>query len=284
MKKLFLSAVIFLSCISSSYSIDFFNKTEFSKKYSSVVVELHSGAKAEIRGELEVKITMPNGKELTAFLDNAYKDYLNSPKDIEIIIQNYASSLNLSDDLENNKFGKEYIFPVIKDNVYIQQIEDMFKDSGKKGLVYEKLNDVLYVVYAFDTPKAIRFMTEEDLLETGVKRDELRELAKGNLKKSIPNIHLEGDTSRLSMLVADGMYEASFLLFDGVWTKEQIPVNGDIVVYAPTRGLLLITGSEDEESLAKIHSIVYNPENNWSHIVAEVGFIRVGNTWKVYKP
>lgn len=86
------------------------------------------------------------------------------------------------------------------------------------------------------------------------------------------------------MLVADGTYEASLILFDGIWTKEQFPVKGDIVIYVPSRDLVLITGSEDKANLAKVHDIVYDQDTQWSHIVAETGFIRVGNNWQEFQP
>ena len=86
----------------------------------------------------------------------------------------------------------------------------------------------------------------------------------------------------MSILVADGTYEASMLLFDDLWNEKNFPVKGDIVVFVPSRDTVIITGSKDKDGISKAKSIVYNPEAQWSHIVAEVGFIRSGNTWKVF--
>ena len=109
--------------------------------------------------------------------------------------------------------------------------------------------------------------------------EELKSLSMANLKKAIPSVQIEGDPSTISMIVADGTYEASFLLYDDLWTKDNFPVNGDIVVYVPSRDVVLVTGSNDVEGLKKVRSIVYNPENQWSHIVSEVGFVRKGDKW-----
>ena len=151
-------------------------------------------------------------------------------------------------------------------------------------MVYEQLNDVLYVLYAFDTPKAIRFMTTGDLVKLGLEKDELLELSKANLRRSVPDLRSQGNPETLSILLADGTYEASFMLIDGLWTKEQFPVKGDIVVYVPTRDLVLITGSDDKESLMKVHEIVYDPSNQWSHMISNEGFVRKDNQWHVFKP
>ena len=282
MKKILVLFILgWMTVVSAETYLD---EGAFTKRYVAVVMELHPEATATIVNELEVKIKLPDDRELIAYLNNAYADYKNDPGDIDNVLATYAQTVSLPTELDSSELGKERIFPVIKDKLYIQQVEEMFADSDKGGLVYEKLNDVLYVLYAFDTPKSIRFMTEDDLSEVGLKKSELRELSKSNLRNAIPNLGLEGNPASLAMLVADGMYEASFILFDGIWTKEQFPVKGDIVVYIPARDLVLITGSEDEAGLAKVHEIVYGVENQWSHVVADVGFVRVNNTWQTFQP
>ncbi len=282
MKKTILFALLFLGSITCTAEI--LTKEAFAEKYASVVMELHPGINAEVVGELEVSVRAPHDVEVISYLDNAYANYQSTPEDIDNILKTYAEVPSLTKELGGQQFGAESIFPIIKDKIFIEQTEKLFEGSGKKGLVYEKLNDALYVLYVFDTPKAIRFMTEDDLVDGGVDKSELRALAKSNLKKAIPNIHLEGNPSELSMLLADGTYEASFILFDVLWTKEQFPVKGEIVVYIPSRDVVFITGSEDKTNLAKIRSIVYNPDNKWSHIVAAVGFIRVDEGWEVFYP
>jgi len=250
--KKFLVLIIFVfSWVQVSIANDILSKKEFSERYREAVSKMHPDARFEMIGDLELKIILPEGKEQTSFLNNAYADYSNNPSEIDSVLHTYAESLSLSKKLEEETFSNEQIFPVIKDFRYIEQVNYMFEKSGSKGLVYEKLNDVLYILYAFDTPKSIRFMAENDLVSTDLNKSELLEVSKNNLQKNIPNLRLEGDPSSLSMLVADGTYESSFLLFDNLWTKEQFPVKGNIVVYVPSRDLVLITGSEDKENLLR---------------------------------
>jgi uncharacterized protein YtpQ (UPF0354 family) len=285
MKNIGLITILLFGLVTAVNAGDFLSKEDFANKYASVVESMHPEAKAEVVNELEVGITLPDGRELTSFLDNAYTDYKNNPKDIDNVLTAYAEALNLSTDFENVKFSKDQIVPVIKDRLYLEQAEELLNKSEKKTkLVYEKLNNTLYVFYAFDTPTSIRYMTEDDLRDIGIKESELRDLSKSNLKKSIPDLELEGDPAALSMLVADGTYEASFILFDEIWTKEQFPVKGNIVVYIPTRDVVLITGSEDDANLAKVRDLIYNKGSQWSHFITEVGFVRVDDRWQEYRP
>jgi uncharacterized protein YtpQ (UPF0354 family) len=261
------------------------NEAEFTKKYVSVVKKKAAGIKAEIKSSLEIEFTTSNGEKATTYLNNAYNEYLSSPNDIDDIMERYSTALSVTNSTLNEDLGKERIFPVIKDIEYIRQITELMKrkeENGKFPFYYQKLNEVLYVLYAFDTPSSIRYMPKEDIEKLGVKEDSLLGLSKANLRKAIPSLQVQGDPSTFSMLIADGTYEASFLLFDDLWTKEQFPVQGDIVVYVPSRDLVLITGSKDSEGLEKVRSIVHNPETQWSHTVSEIGFIRSGNEWKVF--
>ena len=62
------------------------------------------------------------------------------------------------------------------------------------------------------------------------------------------------------MLVADGSYEASLLLFDEIWTGDiwhdsGLPLSGDPVIAVPARDVLLVTGSRDERGLATLRRI-----------------------------
>jgi len=51
------------------------------------------------------------------------------------------------------------------------------------------------------------------------------------------------------MFTAGGNYEASIILLDSLWTKENLPVKGDFVIAIPSRDVLMITGSNDKAGI-----------------------------------
>ncbi|NOH56831.1 DUF1444 family protein [Alteromonas sp. 07-89-2] len=226
-------------------------------------------------------MTYSNGETSTAYLDNAYMNYRSSPGELDAIINAYINALTKSSSDVKSNIEKEHIFPVIKDRGYMEQITKLMNHSSKGELpfYYEKLNDVLYVLYAIDTPSSIKFMPKEDINALGVEEGELRNLSMANLMNANESLQIQGDRSTVSMVVADGIYEASFLLYDDLWTKENFPVKGDIVVYVPSRDVLIVTGSEDTESLETVRGIVHNLESQWSHAVTDIGFVREKNKW-----
>jgi uncharacterized protein YtpQ (UPF0354 family) len=281
MKRIFIFSFICFF-VGGAFADEIISEKEFAQRYVEAISSRIEGVKAEIKGHLEVELTYSDGGKSTTYLDNAYKNYRSSPDDLDVVIENYSKALKRSNSDVKANMEKSHIFPVIKDIEYIAQITAMMKRKEKDGkfpFYYEKLNEVLYVLYAIDTPSSIKYMPKEDIAKLGVKEEELKSLSMSNLRKAIPSVQIEGDPSTISMIVADGTYEASFLLYDDLWTKDNFPVMGDIVVYVPSRDAVFVTGSNDVEGLKRVRSIVYNPENQWSHIVSEVGFVRKGDKW-----
>jgi len=59
----------------------------------------------------------------------------------------------------------------------------------------------------------------------------------------------------VSLITADGVYDASLLLADALWSSGQIEVEGDIVVAAPAKGPLLVTGSRNRAGIARLRAL-----------------------------
>jgi uncharacterized protein YtpQ (UPF0354 family) len=281
MKKIaFLLMILFCQL---SIAEELLSEDEFVELYIKAVQKKVVGIKAEKKDQLEVHFENNEGEEQISFLNNAYISYTNSPESLEDIIKQYTGSLEELFQPKEINFGKTQIFPVIKNRDYISQVETMFREKGSDApfpFYFEQLNEELYVLYVFDTETSMRYISQKDIDKLQIKNEELRTLAKENLRSSI-ELQIQGNPASLSMLLAGGNYEASFILYDSLWNKEQFPVKGDIIVYIPSRDLVLVTGSEDAEGLKQVRSIVYDPENEWPHIVSEKGFVRKGDAWEV---
>lgn len=277
MRKILVAFVcFFISSVAAESTLD---ESAFTQRYVKAVITKAEVASAQIKGRLEVEMTYSGGGTSTTYLNNAYMNYLSDPEELDVIIEAYISALTKSSSDAKANIDKANIFPVIKDSGYINHITELMSEDGELPFFYEKLNNVLYILYAIDTPSSIKFMPKEDIANLDVKEEELRNLSMSNLMNAIESLQIKGDPSTISMVVADGTYEASFLIYDALWTKETFPVKGDIVVYVPSRDVVIVTGSEDADSLATVKGIVHNPENKWPHAVTNIGFIRKENKW-----
>src|SRR5262249_1282242 len=143
-----------------------------------------------------------------------------------------------------------------KDRPWLNETRGRIRaQTGKDGpdLVTEDFNSELVIIYALDDPNRMRYLMTDEL--AGMERGELRKLALENLLRIMPKTQMASDGT-LGMMVAGGDYEASLLLFDNIWTDGTVKVKGDVVVAIPTRGMLLVTGSQDRAGLKRMREIV----------------------------
>jgi uncharacterized protein YtpQ (UPF0354 family) len=202
--------------------------------------------------DLELKASGASKEEQTIYLDNAYQLYQESPATGRDVIRRYVAGTIESLTPTSSELQREQIVPVIKDRGWLEDMRAVMKSKGedpaKLSQVWEDYNEDLVIVYAEDGPRNIRYFGTDDLAKINLARGDLRALAVKNLRTLVPDIDCKA-MGELYLLTAGGMYEASLLLADGIWTGDQIKVSGEIVVAIPTRDVLLITGSKNSAGL-----------------------------------
>ena len=211
-----------------------------------------------IEDDLQLRIENSDGEELHAFLENAFDTYKLDPSQKEFVLQNYVTSTVDNFSTGNEIASKSQIVPIVKDRGWLTETKQTVLESGVEEApehVMEELNEELVILYAQDTPTNILYLTPEGLEEVGIEQSELRSIAIDNLKSIISQVELIGDNG-LYIVTAGGDYDASLLLFDSIWSSDQLAVKGEIVVAIPARDLLLVTGSEDSEGIQKVKDIV----------------------------
>jgi uncharacterized protein YtpQ (UPF0354 family) len=144
--------------------------------------------------------------------------------------------------------------PLIKDRKWLAELQTAFRrQDAAQQPVFDDLNEALVVVYAEDSDNRTRYLSSgEDL---GVARSELRALAVANLLRILPKVEMRQHDDAFSMLTSHADYGASMLLIDHIWSSGQIKVDGEIVVAAPAKDVLLVTGSRNAVGLDAVRRI-----------------------------
>ena len=261
------------------------SKEAFTREYLTVLRAALPAHKVEIVEPLHLKITGPDGDTSSAFLDNAYTQYEGDPESRQEIIEQHVAA-RVEAEAEPQPLNPAHIIPVIKDRAWLQSVKQSVAASGGKepfDQVVEDLNEVLVIVYAEDTPRNIRYFSAEDLAKAGVERAKLRALAVANLRRVLPEIELH-EGPLVSMLTAGGTYEASLLLLEDLWAGGKPKVEGDYVVAVPSRDVLLITGSRNQEGLAKLRELAEEIATTGSYALTSELFIRRNGAFRRYAP
>ena len=135
---------------------------------------------------------------------------------------------------------KEEIFPLVRTTAFIEELKVDIPD-----LLYENINSELGVIYLVRDEKIS--LTMSDLKGLHLDMLALKSLAVQNLINQI-EVGVEEEGSRYT-IIADGKFEASFLVVSDLWSKDNIPVEGTITVGVPANNVLLITGSANPNDM-----------------------------------
>ena len=224
----------------------------FTAEYAAAVSKIGPSLSARIVEPMHVEIKDKDGGEMTAFLDNAYNEYLQDPTAKDAVIARHVESI--VEVMEVQPLDTSRIVPVVKDRKWVADMQRVRVPAGETmPLVTDELNSELVVVYAEDTERTVRYFSPDDLQKAGIERPKLREVALTNLRRILPEMQLHRG-ELYSMLTAGADYVSSLLLLD-IWDPEQLQVDGDIVVAIPSRDVVLLTGSNNKKGIAELRKV-----------------------------
>jgi len=122
--------------------------------------------------------------------------------------------------------------------------------AGPDAPVLEEWYADLVVGYHL-VPPYDRLVTAEDLAALDLRPRSLRRVAAENLAHQLERVEVHG-LPPVFTLSFEGS-EAALLTCDEVWSSLAEQVEGEVVVGAPARDVMFVTGSESQPGLAKVH-------------------------------
>ncbi|MCC6123715.1 MAG: DUF1444 family protein [Pirellulales bacterium] len=270
----------------SENSSPILSPSDFTSAYASKMTSEAPKLKVIIKAPLQLRVINAHEKESTAFLDNAYREYKLDQSNLTGLLERYVkASLETARD-SDKEITSSRIVPIIKDRNYLEETKKALAEKGFAmedfDQVYGLYNDELVILYAEDTTNNIRYLTKKAFESLKLEMPELRAFAVKNLKNLLPKIELHGSNGTY-MMTAGGTYEASLLLFDSIWQSGQVKVDGDIIVAIPSRDLLLITGSKNEEGLEKLQQAACETVKNGAYQLTTQLFVYKNGTFVPFK-
>lgn len=241
----------------------------------------------EIVDSLEVKVALEDETSHSVFLDNAYQQYEADPGNRDEIIEVYLASFLEVARQEEAGIDPDQIVPVIKDRGWLEEVEASLEERGSRPeemptYLSDPYNSELAIFYAEDSPRNIRYLTEDAVAELKVDRDQLKERAIANLERLTGEFEVMGGDG-IYLISAGGDYEASLLLVSDLWDREQMPVEGDFIAAIPARDLLIVTGSENPEGIRRVREMASEGAAQFSYRLSPVLFVRKNGVFEVFE-
>ena len=283
---------VLVSCIAVTALAAGMSEPAFTDTYVQQARAALTGWEITVVGPLHLQTKDKDGEEGTIFLTNAYTQYTSNPDDLQAIISNHISAMNVSDQVIDPK-SKGSIFAVIKPAEYVTTVAAQGAKAGvdrEISFVVENLNEDLRVLYVLDTESSMQMLTKEGVKHTGVAESALRTVAVTNLGKYFSDKHVQIErlkktgTARIYLVTLDQNYEASILLLDDYWNKKHFDVAGDIVAFVPARNVVIVTGSGDKEGLRIASDVARNAYDELGYSISPHGYRRGESGWTRIEP
>jgi uncharacterized protein YtpQ (UPF0354 family) len=260
---------------------------EFTGYYVASLKQASPKLEVEVVHELELKVSEEGSEnQFQTFLDNAYAAYINDQDSRdEIIDQFVASQIETFEMHKRPGIDPDRIVPIIKDRTWMTAVLASMRQSSADfpTPLYEDYNSELQVFFAEDSEHNIRYLNQENIEGLPFTRTKLFDVACANLKRMLENqIEVSGGDG-IYMLTAGGNYETSLMLFASLWRGNFLDVMGRTVISIPTRDLLLVTGSEDEEGIARIRDVAAKAMADSPYTVSPVLFVWDDGKFEVFE-
>ncbi len=232
-----------------------------------------SEAKIEVSETGPLELTLLHGNGRTDVLDlhllwESVQDRLEAgPTDLEEPVGAYVDGIlrlvRASDD-------ERTMIVVIKDRAWVEQAGETTPNLASMPLVGD-----LFAVMAWHGPEGIDHDMGGDLPQEALME------ALNNVLSKVDELTLHGDDPYL--LAAGGQFEASLLLAGPVWDQLAEQVDGDLVAAAPTRDVLLVTGTGDPIRYSRFKETIRKPfEDGLDHLLNGQILRWRGGTWVVH--
>jgi len=151
--------------------------------------------------------------------------------------------------------------------------------------IVEPLIGDLLVCYAFDIPHLWQFVSRADCDRLDIQPASLRGIALENLRARVPHLTLKPipPVSPPVYMVAGGQgHEAAFLLVSFFWDSNRTWVSGDVVVAAPARDVVFLTGSQSPEGLSGLRDIIERTHSERQQLLTRSLLVWREGEWRVY--
>ena len=269
------------------------SKQDFTKEFVKVISAEIKESDFVVISNLEVHTNNIGGYELDIYLDNTYDTYTSGSRSLQEAFNDQINSIRSQQAAYSNNSIKS-IFPVLKPKSYLEIVKKQLRDSGydKDGLPFylETLNSDIYIMYVFDTPESMRFVSREDIEKLNIETSLVRSIATKNLDNYYHKIGAQlqqldtGGNGTVYMFTADENYEASVLISTFLFDKVNFILNGEFVVFVPARNTVLIVPSQDTVGIKLASKLALQGYSELGYSISPYAYKRVLGVWQRIMP
>ncbi len=239
---------------------------------------------AKVTGRLQVEVSAGVHGQVQLNLDNLWVETGGECAGVSQGIERRIATLGRMVGTDQAPLGSDEVRALVRSKSeverYLRLLAERTGPSDDTPVVRTLAGD-LVVAYSFDLPDSVRWMLDSDLTRLGLADEELATLAAQNLWRSLSIEARTSDDGSFVMLVAGGTYEASLMVVPLIWERMADRVAGDPVVCVSNRDVLVATGSDRADGMAKLTVLCRHLFQTGSYPVSPLLYRWSKGSWEV---
>ncbi len=205
----------------------------------------------------DVEIEFANGWLSRVTMVNLHAEMNQEPAQAEETLTQFVSTVSAAL-VEQAPISQGELLPIVRPKSYLQQLRDSGANIVVNGLdhvpavPHRTLAGDYLIFVVQDRPASSSVVTQDELKNLRMNEEELFEKASKNfINRFSQNLYAQ-IIDDIRMVLLDGYYESSVLLFDGYWRAEPENGLGDIIAIPLARDVLLYCSAADKATVARM--------------------------------
>ena len=292
MHKIFVSLFMIVFAIAlpvSADSMEPYTLDDAAQLYTARILSMEDIAKVSRHDKENILIEAASGVQLTANLSNLLLAMNEQPEFADKIIDEFVAAMvetiaalelpaDTSEQIDN-------LMPLIRHkSIFDNSIETMLANApdalDDQAFYIRPLAGDYAIVLAIDTPTSISYANNKSFADLNLSDDALYKRAVSNLKARLPNKLETAKQENVTFVGLDGFYDASLLLIDDFWKNHAEEMQGDLVMVAPARDMVMFVDSADKTALKIMTEYARNNIEALPHPISDVPLKWTKNGWK----
>ncbi len=223
------------------------SEAEVAQRFLAGIEEAHPTVLIEITGDLSFTLNPHRDNEYRVDLVRLYSMYQLDPDRLDVLIHLHTASVTEALTLASVSMTVDMIVPLVRSSRDVT-------DLGTEHVIAEPLTNELTVVYAFDMPHTLKYVTSDMLEKLGIERQDLKSLAVANAEKkmamAVIDLH-EG----VVLVSSDSINPTSLLFVPAFWQQGVFADMPNLAVIVPDRDIVIAFDADSQEAVLAAASV-----------------------------
>lgn len=240
----------------------------------------------ELHGDDGVVLHMPKGGTVTVYADAVEAECSHNADQCDQAIDKFsATTASVVTQERDVALTESNVYPVVRSAQMLNSLGDPSRLGPDKGAISRPFSTDSIVLYAVDSPNALRFAVGMDLKKQGLSEERLQAIAKANVGRLPPvKVSVMPNSNGLVAALTQDGYGTSRLFDVNFVQLLERTAGGPVIVAVPTRDWILAVKADDPAAVARLRDVAGRIFRGERYAVTADLIRWDGNAWQVVPP